>query len=145
MKIYINNIIISSSINIKKIYKYKNKGKVDDNNYYKIKILIVCILQCNLSFLEPFIIKHNEQIDYNYYKSLKNISYDNFTFLNEYRNILLKIFSRNSHKNITDIDSIYLDYQVSFGNQLIVFNKVLFYCEILKCKKIILRKDNNFI
>ena len=96
-----------------------------------------------LSLIEPFIIRHDEQIDYNFYKSLKNVSYENFSLLYEYRNILLKIFSRNSHKNITEIDSIYMDYQVKFGNQLIVFNKVLFYCEILKCKKIILRDDNN--
>ena len=109
----------------------------------KIKIIIFFILSWILSLMLPFNIRHNEQIDYNFYKSLKFVSYENFSLLHKYRNTILKIFSRNSHKNVTEVDNIYMDYQVRFGNQLIVFNKVLFYCEILKCKKIILRRDNN--
>ena len=31
----------------------------------------------------------------------------------------------------------------NFGNQLLIFNKLIFYCEIIGCKKIILEKDNN--
>ena len=36
-----------------------------------------------------------------------------------------------------------MNYQIRFGNQIAAFNKVLFYCEIIKCKKIIVGKHNN--
>ena len=29
-----------------------------------------------------------------------------------------------------------------FGNQIAAFNKMIFYCEIIGCKKIIISKDN---
>ena len=136
MKILIKKKIISSFTKNKRKYKYKRKN---DNKYYKMKFLFLCIMSCSLSL----IFRTNELKTYIFYKSLKNVSYENITLLNEYRNILLKIFSRNSHKNLTEIDNIYMDYFGRFGNKLVVFNKVFFYCEIIKCKKIILEKDNN--
>jgi hypothetical protein len=63
--------------------------------------------------------------------------------LSEYRNILLKILSSNSHIKVNSIESLFIDSRYRFGNQLALLNKILFYCEILKCKKILLRKNNN--
>ena len=53
--------------------------------------------------------------------------------------ILNKYHLLNSEKNI----SITFDFLFPFGNQLAVFNKMIFYCEIIKCKNIILPKKNN--
>jgi len=79
-----------------------------------------------------------------YFQSLKNISYDNTSFLKEYREKILEKFSKKLSKNVTSIDNLYLDYYLKFGNQLINFNKAIFYCEILKCKKIFVHPLNNF-
>ena len=79
----------------------------------------------------------------NYFKSLKIISYDDNSSLSKYRKKLLKIFSKNSKRNVTSVDKIYINYSLKFGNQLVLLNKVIFYCEIIKCKKILLHKDNN--
>ena len=62
--------------------------------------------------------------------------------LSEYRNNLLEILSKNSHHNINFIENLFIDTRYSFGNQLVLLNKIIFYCEILKCKKILLRKKN---
>jgi len=54
------------------------------------------------------------------------------------------IFSKYSYNVDEEIKSWmtifnYLNY--NFGNQLLIFNKLIYYCEIIKCKNIIL--DNN--
>ena len=78
-----------------------------------------------------------------YFQSLKNISYDNTSLLEEYRDNILKLFSKKLSKNITSIDNLYMDYYLKFGNHLAHFNKAIFYCEIIKCKKIFINPDNN--
>ena len=78
-----------------------------------------------------------------YFQSLKNISYDNTSLLEEYRDNILKLFSKKLSKNVTSIDNLYIDYYLKFGNQLVHFNKAIFYCEIIKCKKIFISLDNN--
>ena len=65
-----------------------------------------------------------------YFQSLKNISYDNTSLLEEYRDNILKLFSKKLSKNITSIDNLYMDYYLKFGNHLAHFNKAIFYCEI---------------
>ena len=78
-----------------------------------------------------------------YFQSLKNISYDNTSLLEEYRDNILKLFSKKLSKNVTSIDNLYMDYYLKFGNHLAHFNKAIFYCEIIKCKKIFINPDNN--
>ena len=56
---------------------------------------------------------------------------------------MLKIFSKNSKRSVTSVDKIYINYILKFGNQLILLNKDIFYCEIIKCKKKLLHKNNN--
>ena len=55
----------------------------------------------------------------------------------------LNFISNNSGHHITKVDTIFLSQEFNFGNLLIILNKVIFYCEILKCKKIILNKNNS--
>ena len=54
---------------------------------------------------------------------------------------LLKYISKSIKENIKSIETIFLDYKCNFGNQLILLNKVIFFCEILGCKRILLNKD----
>ena len=163
MKILSKNKILSIKNIFKKTNQNQNQNKLLNKCKKKFKcnkivnkiiIIILFFLCCFLHYINPLNKakkKKQEEIDsiywdnylFNYLKSLKNISYDNISLLTEYRNNLLKIFSRNSHKNVTSVDNIYINYQHHFGNQLILVNKVIFYCEILKCKKIILGPYNN--
>lgn len=53
---------------------------------------------------------------------------------------LLKYISNNINKNITYIKTFFLRHNRKFGNQFIILNKVIFYCEILGCKRILLDK-----
>ena len=79
-----------------------------------------------------------------YFQSLKNISLNDTSMLNEYRDKILKLFSKKLlSKNATSIDNLYIDYPLKFGNQLVLFNKAIFYCEIIKCKKIFVPSWNN--
>ena len=78
------------------------------------------------------------------FQSLINISYDNISFLNEYRDKILKLFSKKLSKHVTSIDTLYIDYNLRFGNQLVLINKAIFYCEIIKCKKIFVSSWDQF-
>ena len=57
----------------------------------------------------------------------------------ERKTILKQYYSSTKIANI----SIFFDLEHFFGNQLSAFNKLIFYCEILKCQNIILPKNNN--
>ena len=54
---------------------------------------------------------------------------------------LLTYISNITGRKISRVKSIFLNYTEKFGNQLILLNKVIFFCEILRCKKIILNKN----
>lgn len=53
---------------------------------------------------------------------------------------LLKYISMCAKREIKKIKTIFLNLTLNFGNQLILLNKVIFFCEILGCKRIILNK-----
>ena len=61
--------------------------------------------------------------------------YSKYVILKE-KKLLLKHISYKLNKNITHIDSIFLDFSGRFGNQLIVLNKAIFYCEIYIVNKL---------
>jgi hypothetical protein len=54
---------------------------------------------------------------------------------------ILNLLSKDVGRNITSIDSIFLATECNFGNSIVILNKLLFYCEIIGCKSIILDKD----
>ena len=56
---------------------------------------------------------------------------------------LLKFLSKGVGKNIKKIRQIFLKQKFRFGNQIILIYKVIFYCQILECKKIILGKNEH--
>lgn len=54
---------------------------------------------------------------------------------------LLEYISKSVGKNITNVRQIYLKKKLRFGNQIILIYKLIFYCQILGCKKIIIDKN----
>ena len=155
-KILNNNKIIKRIAPSIRLSKQKKISK-----YYKKYIKIIKIIFITLFILSRLLYlikslnrskikkeeennkKKGEKIFLKYFKSLKRISYHNKSLLSKYRKIILDIFSKNAQKNISFINNIYINYGLKFGNQLILLNKVIFYCEIIKCKKIILHENNN--
>ena len=57
------------------------------------------------------------------------------------RKQMFKILSKVSKKNITSLNDVYFLCYYKLGNLLIAINKVIFYCEILQCRRIILNKN----
>jgi hypothetical protein len=54
---------------------------------------------------------------------------------------ILNLFSKDIGKNITFVDNLFFSPDCKFGNCLVILNKLLFYCEIIPCRTIILDKD----
>lgn len=113
--------------------------------FFKIIVIVYSYLQLKKIFNQ---IKINKELDQKIYKDildfftfLKNFTYENIT---KDRELSLKIISQITHKNITSLDNLYFDYSLNLGNALIALNKAIFYCEIIKCKKIFVPKKNNF-
>ena len=69
---------------------------------------------------------------------------NNIDKLNILKAKVLNIFSRSIGKKIDYVKYIYLDGRLRFGNQLIRIFNTMFICEILKCKKIFIEKENNW-
>ena len=69
----------------------------------------------------------------------KNKVNQNLLILKEKKE-LLKYISFNIGKNITSVKSLFLDSKLKFGNQFILLNKAIFFCELLGCKRIILNE-----
>ena len=78
------------------------------------------------------------------YNNNKRINYStNKTLIELEKKELLKFISKTISKNITQIKQIFLGQKLHFGNQIITVSKVIFYCQILGCKKIILENNSN--
>ena len=53
---------------------------------------------------------------------------------------MLHILSRITHKKNFSLDNVYITEYNRLGNALLALNRVVFYCEILKCKRIFVNK-----
>ena len=97
--------------------------------------------------------KNKEKITINIIDEIKAIDVDKFFKLKEKpkdpndplilkeKNSFLNFLSNSTGHKITSVDTIFLTQNYKFGNIIIILNKILFYCEIIKCKRIILNKD----
>ena len=106
----------------------------------KIKLIFILFFLFHYDFKK---LKYNEiQYYLNTFSFLeeKSINMNDTLILKEKTNIL-EMFSKISHKNITSINTIFSDIPCRFGNCIIILNKLLFYCEIIGCKSIILNKN----
>ena len=74
----------------------------------------------------------------------------NYSFLPEYtddqryyiKNKFMNMFSIIKNKTINTIETFFITYNIPFGNNIITLNNALFYCEVIGCNKIILKKYN---
>ena len=57
------------------------------------------------------------------------------------KKMIFDLFSKEAGRNISHGDIIFLARDYNFGNSVVLLNKVLFYCEIIGCKTIILEKN----
>ena len=82
---------------------------------------------------------------YEIFLSLKKFpdEQNNSMLLESIKQELIRNIKDNYNVDFSTIDKICFDSNFRFGNQLAVFNKLLFYCEILGIKKLYINKDNN--
>ena len=158
-------ILKHSNIDIIRKYKNKKRKKYINTNllkkFFYLKLFLKIVISIVFFIISKALLKNylnQKKIEeekrnnyesgiknlFNYYQSLKNISYENASLLSEYRNIILQKLSENSKKNVSSVENIYFDFYYKFGNMLVSLNKAIFYCEIIKCKKIFIWKNNNF-
>ena len=162
------NLIDSKFITQYKYYKkIKRIEKISHINYRqrgiypKVIIILLFIILFSIRIKENnFIIYNNfeeikendiyinpyyedEQRMYDYFLTLKKFpkNRNDPLIIKEKLDILEKV-SQKTRKNITSLNIVYYDEFNRYGNQLIAFNKLIFYSEILGIKKIIIDNDN---
>ena len=149
----------------------KNKEENDEDFFTYLKIIFIIIFIVSFMKINKGDIKsqigNDIEINPNVEEKVKkNISieerkekeiYDykeflNFTqkpknrndpLINTIKEQIFKKFSESQPNKLGPGINIFLDMKFNFGNQLLIFNKLLFFCEIIGCKKILLEKDNN--
>ena len=158
-------VVKHSNIDIIRKYKNKKRKKYINTNllkkFFYLKLFLKIVISIVFFIISRALLKNylnQKKVEeekrnnyesgiknlFNYYQSLKNISYENASLPSEYRNIILQKLSENSKKNVSSVENIYFDFYYKFGNMLVSLNKVIFQCEIIKCKKIFIWKNNNF-
>ena len=77
---------------------------------------------------------------FNQYYYLANY-YEEPLIKSELKSKFLQYISELKKQVITKIDIFYLSYNINFGNNLLVVNNAIFFCEIIGCHEIILNKN----
>ena len=67
-------------------------------------------------------------------------NYNNNLIIRE-KKLIFNLISKTINKNITSLYSIFYTCKCKFGNLLVILNKLIFFCEIIGCKFIILDKE----
>ena len=116
-----NKINKLNNATLKKINDIKIKRKLFINPYYKDE----------LKFYETFL------------KLKKMPNNLNDSIIEKEKNDIFSKISENVGMDITSLDEVYFNTEFRFGNELIIINKLIFFCEIIGVKKIIINKDNN--
>ena len=118
-------LIIKMIILIYILYNFNNKIKIQSKKYQ------------NILFLKEkkYYLNYFPNITLKEYQSFVNDSLINIEKIN-----FFKFLSRQIGKKVTFVDTIFYTVKRRFGNSLCNLNKLMFYCEIVRCKKIILDK-----
>ena len=66
---------------------------------------------------------------------------DDPLFKSDFRKKFLNYVSQIKNKTINQIDVFFITRMENFGNNLIIINNCIFYCEIVGCRNIILNKN----
>lgn len=127
----------------------------NNNKYFKfhyikilfIKILIIIIITIFYLFhINIFLIFYKLKINYfldnqNNYINLKEKSLINKSLINKEKVKIISYLSKKINKKIEFINSISYKKYLKLGNLLCALNKLIFYCEIINCKNILLDKN----
>ena len=116
--------------------------------YFIVKFIFFIVVILFIKIEDNFL-KLNRVL---YSKRLKQDTIINSTTLPNYnnkilsmeKNELLKYISKSVGKKITFVKSIFIGNNFRFGNKLIVIYKIIFYCQILRCKKVFIDKTNTW-
>lgn len=142
----------------------KNNSVKKINQKYKKIIMVIYFNLLILTFkFEDYTnvqvkINHKKYIPNNFNKNMtekdklyiffhlkeKPINKGDSLILKEKKELLLKL-SKNKKQNISSIKFLYLKGKQNIGNFLISLNNAIFFCEILKCKKILIENSNLLI
>ena len=85
-----------------------------------------------------------QQAYFEMYLKIKNIFEQNNISIIERnkKQYILNLLSYHNRTNKTSIDKLFYKTDLRFGNLLVTLNKLIFYCEIIGCKSIILDKND---
>ena len=126
--------------------------------YYEYKKVIFKLIYFSLILLILGLSfhKNKEKIILNIIDEIKEINVDKFFKLKDKpkdpndpliikeRDSFFTFISNTTGHKVTSIDTIFLTQGYKFGNIIIILNKALFYCEIIKCKRIILNQNKTW-
>ena len=112
--------------------------------FFIIILLYLCIKKAKFRGILLFDFPNIKKINIENFFKLKDKPKDiNNQLILKEKQKFLNFLSKCSGYKINSIDTIFLTQNYKFGNILIILNKVIFYCEIIKCKRIIL--NNKYI
>ena len=138
-----NLLIFAFDLSIKDLFNFSISKKRENNDWIKNKTEFI-------NYFMPDINGENKEILMNQldriknYLSLKVLLKDENCSLNLEAKENLKLeLEHKFNKNFSLVKNIFIKYTFSFGNQIIGFNNVIFYCEILGIKNIILNAKYN--
>ena len=136
-------LIFAFNLSIKDLFNFSINKKEENNDWIKNRTEFINYFLPNINGENKKILMVELKRVQNYL-SLKVFLKDENCALNlvakeKLRNELEKKFK----KNFSLVKNIFIKYTFSFGNQIIAFNNVIFYCEILGIKNIILNSKYN--
>ena len=118
-------------------------------------IIIIFLFKIEVNFLKQnrplylkrlknnTIINSTKQLNNKIINSKKQLNNKN-KILSMEKDKLLKYISKSAGKKIRFVKSIFIGNNLRFGNKLINIYKIIFYCQILRCKKVFIDKTNTW-
>ena len=114
----------------------------------KIKLIIIYLIIYYYFFINPilhFVIQKNKYLinDYNIYSKkflrFKENSLNlNDSLISDEKRSILNLISSTIKRKISSVKRIVYSGGLQFGNILLSINKLIFFCEIIKCNEIVL-------
>ena len=114
------------------------------NIFIKI-VSIFIIIYCfhNYFFFKYYNTFYNEEkTNFDIFLSLKDKdTINNNSMINDIRESIINKISEDSFNNVSYNNTIFFNSTCRFGNCLVFLNKIMFFCQFINCKSIILNKD----
>ena len=146
----------SSFFNEKNIPSFQNNNEaqlfslkeIDTNPSYNINKIENSYNKIIEDYLRSVPSKYNNEKNFerehliNFF-SLENLSNDSVIYEESKQKIIEK-YKIVYKKNFSKLENLFIIKPIAFGNTIICFNNVIFYCEIIGCKNIFLNSEHNW-